>query len=117
MTDIRESLRKLENQSEDYIWRTAKAAGEEIDRLRALTAASAHEQGRREGIEMAAAKVVFCGECDCPRLSQEAIRALSSAPPPEKGTVSARPIYDVPTPDEVNQALAEECAEATAVNS
>lgn len=35
MKDIRESLRKLENQGEDYIWRTAKAAGEEIARLRA----------------------------------------------------------------------------------
>lgn len=33
--DLREALRTLEKQGEDNIWRTAKAAGDEIDRLRA----------------------------------------------------------------------------------
>lgn len=32
--DLREALRALEKQGEDAIWRTAKAAGDEIDRLR-----------------------------------------------------------------------------------
>ena len=37
--DVLDNLKSLERQSEDRIWRTAKAAGEEINRLRSGVAA------------------------------------------------------------------------------